>query len=77
MDIPGAKLNRVVGAGGLAGLARVEGGDAAAHRGALAAGGLTLAVAGTGPDRVYPARHRDLADVGVGQPPVDFGAYEG
>jgi DNA processing protein len=35
--------------------------DAAAHRGALAAGGLTLAVAGTGPDRVYPARHRELA----------------
>ncbi len=35
--------------------------DAAAHRGALAAGGLSVAVAGTGPDRVYPATHRDLA----------------
>ena len=35
--------------------------DAAAHSGALHAQGLTLAVAGTGPDRVYPARNRSLA----------------
>lgn len=35
--------------------------DAAAHQGALAAQGQTLAVFGTGPDRIYPARHRDLA----------------
>ncbi len=34
--------------------------DAAAHEGALGAG-TTLAVTGTGLDRVYPARHRELA----------------
>ena len=35
--------------------------DAAAHRGALAAGGDTVAFVGTGIDRIYPARNRDLA----------------
>ncbi|MCE2490496.1 MAG: DNA-processing protein DprA [Anaerolineae bacterium] len=35
--------------------------DAAAHRGALKAGGRTLAVLGSGVDVIYPANHRHLA----------------
>jgi len=35
--------------------------DAASHQGALNINGLTIAVAGTGLDRVYPACHRQLA----------------
>jgi DNA processing protein len=36
--------------------------DAAAHRGALNGGGITVAVMGTGVDLVYPAAHSRLAD---------------
>jgi DNA processing protein len=43
--------------------------DGAAHRGALAAGGTTIAVIGTGIDRIYPAQHealaREIAERGV------------
>lgn len=35
--------------------------DAEAHRGALLQQGRTIAIMGTGPDRIYPARHRQLA----------------
>ena len=55
--------------------------DAAAHRGGLKGSGSSIAVAGTGLDRVYPARNRDLAhdlaarglvvsEFGVGTPPL-------
>ena len=38
-----------------------QGIDAAAHRGGLREAGSSIAVIGTGPDRIYPARNRDLA----------------
>jgi len=55
--------------------------DAAAHRGGLTGVGSSIAVIGTGPDRVYPARNRALAhdlaakglvisEFAVGTPPL-------
>lgn len=36
--------------------------DVTAHRGALEAGGCTVAVLGTGPDTIYPARNAEVAE---------------
>lgn len=55
--------------------------DAAAHRGGLKSAASTVAVIGTGPDRIYPARNADLArriaesgliisEFAVGTPPL-------
>jgi DNA processing protein len=55
--------------------------DASAHRGGLRGAASSVAVVGTGLDRVYPARHRDLArelaargalvsELGLGTPPL-------
>lgn len=57
-----AVLGRQMAGAGIAvasGMAR--GVDASAHRGALESGGPTVAVWGTGPDRVYPPEHKELA----------------
>lgn len=49
-----ARHGSVVVSGAAAGI------DQAAHRGAIAVGGTTVAVLACGADRVYPAAHRDL-----------------
>lgn len=58
--------------------------DGAAHRGALTAWGKTIAVMGTAVDRIYPARHRalaqDIIEKGgalISEFPLGTGSYAG
>lgn len=51
----------LAGAGVVVASGMARGVDAAAHEGALAAGGPTWAVWGAGPDQIYPPEHRELA----------------
>jgi len=60
-DIAHAFARHLAGSGLIVNSGLALGIDAAAHEGALDADGLTVAVAGTGVDRIYPARHADLA----------------
>lgn len=50
--------------------------DGIAHRGALEAGGMTLAVLGNSPDIVYPKNHKALADQIITQGGALLSEYE-
>ena len=63
----GRKVARLIGeelarSGVVVASGMARGVDAAAHHGALAGGGRTVAIWGTGPDEVYPRDHVDLAE---------------
>ncbi len=61
-DVAAEIAAAVAGAGRCVVSGAAYGIDQAAHRGALAGGGSTVAVLACGADRVYPAAHRQLLD---------------
>lgn len=61
--VAGAMAAEVAGASTTVVSGAAYGIDQAAHRGALATGGPTVAVLACGPDRAYPSAHRDLLDL--------------
>src|SRR5690625_1707930 len=61
-DIAGEFAAHLAGAGYIITSGLALGIDAAAHAGALEAGGKTVAVLGTGPDRIYPKRNAELRE---------------
>lgn len=60
LEFAGLLAGRMAQAGWLVVSGGAYGVDAAAHEGALAARGVSIAVLGTGVDQVYPERHADL-----------------
>ena len=62
LAIAGQLAEELVGCGVTVVSGLAEGIDAAAHEGALKAGGRTIAVVGHGLSRIYPSQHRELAE---------------
>jgi DNA processing protein len=62
LDVGSRLASELAGRGIVVASGLARGVDSAAHRGSLAGGGPTVAVLGSGLDRVYPAEHGGLAE---------------
>jgi DNA processing protein len=81
LDVGARLAGELSGRGVMVASGLARGVDSAAHHGCLAAGGATIAVLGSGLDRIYPAEHAELAqaiaksgvvlsELGPGGPPL-------